>query len=223
MKIFLDDRMITFSAVPPAVAAPDEWIFRYESPRQLEAAFLQFEATPHFKALTVIDPDKNPDGPSPAEAAFMDLFKRIDAAGGLVTNEKGDLLFIQRLGRWDLPKGKINRDDYAPGEQHLLTCGSVPPEAARRAAIREVKEETGLAQLAITGELSSTWHIYTRKEKRILKRTWWFSMETDSNQPLTPQLSEAITSVQWISREKIPIVLDDTYGSLREMLRQLLF
>jgi hypothetical protein len=48
-------------------------------------------------------------------------------------------------------------------------------------------------------------------------------METDSNQPLTPQLSEAITSVQWISREKIPIVLDDTYGSLREMLRQLLF
>ena len=222
MKILLEERLITFSAMPPAVTAPDEWIFRYESPRQLEAAFLQFEATPHFKALTVIDPDKNPDGPSPAEAAFVDLFKRIDAAGGLVADEKGDLLFIRRLGRWDLPKGKINREDYAPGEPPLLTPGSVPPEAARRAAVREVKEETGLTHVAITRELSSTWHIYTRKEKRILKRTWWFSMETHSDQPLTPQVSEAITSVQWIQREKIPIVLGDTYNSLREMLRDIL-
>lgn len=222
MKIFLDDRMITFSAVPPAVPAPDEWIFRYESPRQLEGTFLQFEANPRFKTLFVLDPEKNPGGFSPAEAAFMELFKRIDAAGGLVADEKGDLLFIRRLGRWDLPKGKINREDYAPGEQHLLTRGSVPPEAARRAAVREVKEETGLEHVAITGERSSTWHIYTRKEKRILKRTWWFSMETHSDQPLTPQVSEAITSVQWIQREKIPIVLGDTYSSLREMLRHIL-
>jgi 8-oxo-dGTP pyrophosphatase MutT (NUDIX family) len=222
MKIFLDDRMITFSAVPPAVATPDEWILCYESPRQLEAAFLQFETMPHFKTLTVAEPMENPGGSSPAETAFMGLFKRIDAAGGLVVNEKGDLLFIERLGRWDLPKGKINREDYAPGENRLLTRGSVPSEAARRAAIREVKEETGLAHVAITGELSSTWHIYTRKEKRILKRTWWFSMETDSKQPLTPQLSEAITSVQWIQREKMGIVLGNTYGSLREMLREIL-
>jgi 8-oxo-dGTP pyrophosphatase MutT (NUDIX family) len=51
----------------------------------------------------------------------------IEAAGGLVLNERGNLLMIFRRGKWDLPKGK--RD---AGES-IETC-----------AVREVEEETGL-------------------------------------------------------------------------------
>src|SRR5690606_16124356 len=53
--------------------------------------------------------------------------KIIKAAGGLVKNGEGDYLFIFRLGKWDLPKGKV--------ESH---------EKMREAAVREVEEECGL-------------------------------------------------------------------------------
>ena len=58
---------------------------------------------------------------------FFRMFTNIAAAGGLVKNERGEKLFIFRLGKWDLPKGKLSGK-----------------ETAEEAAIREVKEETGL-------------------------------------------------------------------------------
>ena len=206
MKIFLDERLITFSAMPPAVTAPDEWIFRYESPRQLEAAFLQFEATPHFKALTVIDPDKNPDGPSPAEAAFMDLFKRIDAAGGLVTNEKGDLLFIQRLGRWDLPKGKMDK-----GETPLQT------------AVREIMEECNVhLNPDDCSFLEHTYHTYVLKEKKIFKRTHWFLCHHKHSDKLIPQTEENIEKVEWVNREQWNELKENSYPSIVQVVQKYL-
>ena len=35
----------------------------------------------------------------------------IEAAGGLVTNQKGQHLFIYRNDKWDLPKGKIEKKE----------------------------------------------------------------------------------------------------------------
>ena len=52
------------------------------------------------------------------------------AAGGLVENEKGEILFMFRRGKWDMPKGK--RD---------------PGETLEECALREVEEETGVGQL----------------------------------------------------------------------------
>lgn len=40
---------------------------------------------------------------------FTNSFRIIEAAGGIVKNSKGELLFIFRNGLWDLPKGKIER------------------------------------------------------------------------------------------------------------------
>ncbi len=54
------------------------------------------------------------------------------AAGGLVLNEKGEVLFMFRKGKWDLPKGKLD-----PGET-MDAC-----------ALREVMEETGLVQVEL--------------------------------------------------------------------------
>ncbi len=42
---------------------------------------------------------------------FFKNFKVIEAAGGIVQNEKKDILFIYRLGKWDLPKGKIEKGE----------------------------------------------------------------------------------------------------------------
>ncbi|HAO06115.1 MAG TPA: NUDIX hydrolase, partial [Chryseobacterium sp.] len=36
---------------------------------------------------------------------FQKLFRIIEAAGGIVNNPEGEILFIKRLGKWDLPKG----------------------------------------------------------------------------------------------------------------------
>ena len=58
--------------------------------------------------------------------------KQILAAGGLVTNAQGEILWIFRRGFWDLPKGKL--DD---GET-IQSC-----------AIREVEEETGIQNIKL--------------------------------------------------------------------------
>src|SRR6185295_2085187 len=72
---------------------------------------------------------------------FCKQFTIIEAAGGLVLNTKKELLMIFRLNRWDLPKGKIEKNEE--------------PSAA---ALREVCEETGVCDCEIIGELNSTYH-----------------------------------------------------------------
>ena len=67
------------------------------------------------------------------------------AGGGLVYNKKGDVLFIFRNGKWDLPKGGIEKG-----------------EEIRETALREVEEETGVTNLVIKRKLQKTYHIFKR-------------------------------------------------------------
>ena len=84
--------------------------------------------------------------------------------------------------------------------------------SAHAAAIREVKEETGLQTVVIHKELAATWHIYTVKEKCILKKTQWFEMEADSGQILTPETREGIFLVKWTPTNAIHCILSHTYA-----------
>ena len=84
--------------------------------------------------------------------AFWKKFILIRAAGGLVENEKGELLFMLRRGKWDLPKGKLDDNET------LSEC-----------AVREVKEETGLTQIKAWKEIDITYHTYVEFGKHILK------------------------------------------------------
>ena len=102
---------------------------------------------------------------------FNSLFRLIEAAGGLVKNQKEEWLFIYRNGKWDLPKGKIEKG-----------------EGIKKAAIREVKEECGIKKLKILKELPSTYHTYFMEEKAILKRTYWFEMSCGDDSKLVPQI-----------------------------------
>ena len=119
------------------------------------------------------------------------------AAGGAVTDERGRLLAIHRLDRWDLPKGKVD-----PGE-------SVPA-----AAVREVREECGLKEVSIERALCDTWHTYVRDGKDHLKRTEWFLMRAPGMQRLEAQTSENITRVEWMDATGIEAMKQDTYPAI---------
>jgi ADP-ribose pyrophosphatase YjhB (NUDIX family) len=82
---------------------------------------------------------------------FSSMMKMIEAAGGIVINKDEEILFIYRLGKWDLPKGKLE-----------------PNEKLDEAALREVEEETGLKELVLENFVNTTFHIY--KERKTEKR-----------------------------------------------------
>src|ERR1041384_5510821 len=83
---------------------------------------LAFEHLNHPRSLGAIIEDLSP---SALQYQIHQLYKPVDAAGGVVENEHGGVLMIYRRGKWDLPKGK--RDD----EEDMSRC-----------ALREVSEET---------------------------------------------------------------------------------
>jgi 8-oxo-dGTP pyrophosphatase MutT (NUDIX family) len=124
------------------------------------------------------------------------------AAGGLVYNEKGDLLMIFRNSKWDLPKGKME-----PGEQIEIT------------AVREVTEETGIGNLMILKKLNTSYHIYKDHGNLVLKETHWYKMQSDDKKTLVPQKKEGITEAVWVKKEDIAQKLLNTYGNVKEMLK----
>ena len=133
---------------------------------------------------------------------FKSYFKLIRAAGGLVTNKDDEKLFIYRLNKWDLPKGKLEKN-----------------EGMEDAAIREVEEECGINGLKIQNQLTDTFHIYEHKETLVLKQTFWFAMSSSFEGKLIPQTEENITDVQWLRDEEIQsIILKNTYSSIKELL-----
>jgi len=116
---------------------------------------------------------------------FFSLFKIIKAGGGLVLNEKAEILMIFRRGSWDLPKGKKEK-----GEKRKET------------AIREVIEETGIENVEIINPLPDTYHTYKLGKQRVIKLSYWYLMET-KNQLLIPQVEEDIEKAEWIAIDTI--------------------
>ena len=139
---------------------------------------------------------------------FKSHFVEIPAAGGLVKNADGSLLFIKRLGAWDLPKGKIEKKET--------------PELA---AIREVEEECGLSGLQIIKQLDSTFHIYRSPylsfpKDLVLKETKWFLMSYSGSETPVPQTEENIEEVVWFSPTDLDQVYSNTYSSLIDFLEK---
>lgn len=145
--------------------------------------------------------------PTPCEEktykSFCSQFKEVNAAGGLVSNRRGDVLLISRNGMWDLPKGHQEEG-----------------EDIRTTALREVQEETGVGQLELGELICVTDHCYLRGGTWHLKHTWWYDMLYTDPVDLTPQREEDITKAAWVARSSLSPYLKNTYPSIMEVFRE---
>jgi 8-oxo-dGTP pyrophosphatase MutT (NUDIX family) len=133
--------------------------------------------------------------------AFFKHFALIEAAGGIVQNTKKELLFIYRLNKWDLPKGKMEKGEKPD------TC-----------AIREVEEETGVTHLNIEKKVGETYHTYDAFGKHHLKATYWYLMTCPAKQQLIPQTEEDITEIKWVKSNATATVMSNTYPAIKDIL-----
>ena len=132
---------------------------------------------------------------------FLKLLPNVIAGGGKVYNENGDILFIYRNDKWDLPKGK------AEGK-----------ETIDETAIREVEEETGVQGLKITKLLEKTYHIFKRNGKYKIKVTYWFEMKTSYKGELIPQEKEGITKVEWLNENQIKVAIVNSFANIKLLI-----
>ncbi len=129
---------------------------------------------------------------------FSKKIPLVTAAGGVVTNKKGEVLFIYRNDKWDLPKGKLDKG-----------------ETIEECAIREVEEETGVEGLKIENFLKTTYHIFQRNGIYKLKEVHWFAMRTSFAGKLKGQKSEGIEKVKWKGPLKIKKALENSYINIK--------
>lgn len=134
--------------------------------------------------------------------AFFKKFTLIQEAGGLVTNEKDEILLIHRRGKWDLPKGKLDK-----GEK-LEDC-----------AVREVEEETGLQKVKLTAPLMITYHTYHEGTRFILKESHWYTMSVSGRQVLVPQAEEDIHEIVWVKPAGLLPYLAEAFPSVKDVLQ----
>lgn len=132
---------------------------------------------------------------------FFSQFQIVEAGGGLVKNEKDELLMIFRNGKWDLPKGKLDAG-----------------ETIEACAVREVEEETGLQNVQAGKKTNVTYHSYVENGTRILKNTHWYEMSADSQFPFVPQEAEGITEIKWVAAEDVLEYADKSYPAIAAML-----
>lgn len=132
---------------------------------------------------------------------FFKKFTLVQAAGGLVMNDENALLLIFRRGKWDLPKGKLDK-----GEK-LEDC-----------ALREVKEETNLENVKLLAPLTVTYHTYHEGSKHILKESHWFTMKAGGEQKPIPQTEEDITDIKWVKPADLASYIKKAFPLVGEIL-----
>lgn len=133
---------------------------------------------------------------------MMENNREILAGGGIVFNEKNELLLIYRRGKWDLPKGKLDAN-----------------ESISEAAQREVEEETGVRIKMVIDAPVSTYHAYVLKGERCIKHTEWFIMKSQTPaEELKPQTSEDIEKAVWVKKGDLHQYKDGCYHLIWDLI-----
>ena len=135
-------------------------------------------------------------------AVFKETFHFAPAAGGVVLINNS-IAAIERNGKVDLPKGHIEKN-----------------EQTDIAAMREVNEETAIANLSIIKQLPSSHHCYLLNNQWTLKKTSWFLMKSDDEFNPKPQEEEGISKVFLLNKDNVNYFLENTYPSIRLALEK---
>ena len=128
-------------------------------------------------------------------------FKVVKAAGGLV-RKKDKFLMIYRLKKWDLPKGKREKD-----------------ETSKQAAVREVEEECNVT-VKLGQKICTTWHTYTMNKRAMIKKTRWYVMDIVDDTRMRPQPTEDIEETRWMNRKEVYHALEHSYKSINHVFEQ---
>ena len=198
-RIYFDRRMLVICGKEDAALSdPNAVVLHLGSRSDIGAVLEMFELSDTIERIHI------PSGDVESTYAFVcSQFKEVNAAGGLVSNRRGDFLMIRRNGLWDLPKGhQENGEDI------------------RTTAVREVREETGVDDLSIGSLICVTDHCYRRDGIWHLKHTWWFNMTYMAPVDLLPQTEEDITKAAWVAKSSLPPFLKNTYPSIKEVFSE---
>jgi 8-oxo-dGTP pyrophosphatase MutT (NUDIX family) len=195
-KIFFNDRVVYLTGkITKSFEKNEGLFFKYSQKEQLAEMLDAFGRFSSIRSLYVFSDDEEK-----TLEQIKSCYKIVEAAGGVIRNADGKLLVIFRRGKWDLPKGKIEKGEFYS-----------------QAALREVQEETGLTKIELGKHLFDTYHVYTEKGQQILKRTIWYNMTLTADEKLVPQQEEDITEVRWIDYQGVGEVMKNTFESLKDI------
>lgn len=219
MKIFINDKPLDL-LTPEELDQGKIFECRYDNPKELPAStgfhddvlilnpskniiikllyLLRTRKLKHLDSITIVSDEK-----VRLKDFIKGRFSIVKAAGGVVTKEN-KVLFIHRLGKWDLPKGKFEKGE------NPLEC-----------AVREVEEEC-YVKVKPGLPIGKTWHTYTSNRKSILKKTYWFVMESIEDKNMKPQREEGIDEVQWMTHQEAKTALVNSYPSMRYLYSKFL-
>lgn len=196
-KVFFNDRTVYFGDNFPRAFMKNKGLFyKYNNLQELDELLGVFNEVSYIRNLYIFHDDM-----LMLMEEFKACFNFLEAGGGLVFNEKGEFLVIERNGVWDLPKGKLEKN-----------------EDFETAALREVEEETGLTQLQLVSPVISTYHTYMLKKKRMLKKTKWFEMDYGGSAEPKLQAEEGITDYRWARPGETDFIRQNTYKSILDVL-----
>jgi len=198
-KVFLGEKCIVISDGEIKTDEKEVKVISFISAEELHREYKAFSKQSRLKKIIITGEEEK------IWNVFRSLFSCIEACGGIVSNEKGELLMIYRNHHWDLPKGKMEK-------------GETPDETA----LREVEEECGVKNLKIVKKLSSTYHIFFQNNE-CMKQTYWFEMTCKDSAKPTPQAEEGIREAKWMSKEEVIKVVNKIYPSLREVITAVSF
>lgn len=198
-KIFIENT--TFLLSKKKKNSADQY-YRIEDLQKMNMhAWIQKSKTFHLCQTINIWGEKGKDS--------LEFFKSnlvfIKAAGGLVKNEFGEILFIYRKNKWDLPKGKPEGK-----------------ESIKQTAIREVMEECGIGGLSIEKKIPSTYHIYKYNSRYFaLKESIWYLMHASDWKDVKLQYEEEITDYKWIAPPVPSSLLKNAFPSIKDLIIKL--
>ena len=137
--------------------------------------------------------------PLTAFEAFARQMKWVEAAGGVMESDRGEVVMISRNGRWDLPKGHREQG-----------------ESFEECAAREAEEETGVKVAEVGRLLAATLHAYNIYGEWELKLTAWYVMRALSRQ-LTPQREEGIVRAEWVAPDCIEGQIKNSFPTIKKV------
>ncbi|MFN0031824.1 MAG: NUDIX hydrolase [Flavobacteriales bacterium] len=195
-KVYFLNRPVTFTNVRPAAKSSQRGISIIQSHGKMDTMHIEASIKSGAKEVFVICEDIGKSW-----SAFIEQFELVQAAGGLVLNDEKKMLFIYRLEKWDLPKGKVEDD-----------------EEIEEGALREVEEECSIDELKLLKLICTTWHTYMQKGEPILKATAWYLMQYHGTKKPTPQTIEGITETRWLAMDELDMVRANTYPSVLDVV-----